>query len=194
MSKNVIVAGDPPVRYDPQIDRLPDRVLRLELLMDNLATKKDLADVEGRLDSKIESTRADFNKAFGELDAKVERRFGQMATKIEANKTEIEKVRADVEKVRTDVEKVRTDVEKVRTDLEKGHKENRTWLLKSTLAIIGTVVAVGGYLGNKVPQTIYAPQESPPSSVNALPELEELRNLLLEIKQAREDEAPSPTN
>jgi len=87
MSKEMSFAGQPPDGYDPRVDRLPDRVLRLETRMDNLtdnfATKEDLSEVYRKLDSKLEATRADFNKAFGEMDTKFEKRFGEMDTKFE---------------------------------------------------------------------------------------------------------------
>jgi len=91
------VAAGMPIRHnEPQIDRLPDRVSRLEWAMQHVATKEDIADIRsdinkalGEQDAKFEKRfgeqNANFEKRFGEMDAKMEKGFGDLRTEIKAS-------------------------------------------------------------------------------------------------------------
>jgi len=128
-----------------------------------LATKDDLRKVEGAL-------RAEIKEEVGKLDSK------------------IEKVRTEVETVRTEVETVRTEVETVRTELQKEQKENRAWLLRSTVSVIGVMIAIATFFGLRETQVAYVqqpvPQQSIAPSVDTISALNELREIVMELKQA----------
>jgi len=140
MSKEMTFAEQPPDGYDPRVDRLPDRVLRLETRMDNLtdnfATKEDLSEIYHKLDNKLEATRADFNKAFGDMDAKFEKRFGDMDAKFEKRFGEVE-----------------TKIEATKTEIMKATNTQFRW----TIGIVGTLVVgmFGGMAG-----VVYSTQNS----------------------------------
>jgi len=80
------VAAGMPVRHnEPQIDRLPDRVSRLEWAMQHVATKEDIADLRADINKAFGEQDAKFEKRFGEMDAKMEKGFGELRTEIKAS-------------------------------------------------------------------------------------------------------------
>jgi len=95
-----------------------------------IETEHRMTDVEAILPTLV--TKAEFNKAIGEI------------------RTDNERFRADVNKaigdIRTDNEKFRADVNKaiadMRVDFEKGQKDNRVWMLGTVIGLVAGFGAV----------------------------------------------------
>ena len=55
-----------------------------------LATKADIARLEGKIDTGIAATKVDFEKRFGDMEVRFEKRFGDMEVRFEKRFSDLE--------------------------------------------------------------------------------------------------------
>jgi len=151
------------------VSQLDRRLTKLEThvnsTMPHLPTKDDL---NKALNQAVDGLRSEIKEEVGKLDKK------------------IGAVRAEVENARTENREANTKM------LEK-QSESVKWLLMTTITLIGVIVGAASYFSGKETQVVYAsppvPQQSAEISVNIISELNELRSLVMDIKQATETKA-----
>ncbi|MBA2591296.1 MAG: CCDC90 family protein [Pseudomonadota bacterium] len=117
-------------------------IAEAELIEDNLATKRDLKDLEGVLQRHLAQIEADLKREIKALDAKVEQIHAGLTRDIKDLDAKVEQIRAEIKR---DIEELRADLKRDLKDLEtKVFREMKDLEYRMTIKL-GTlmVVAIG---------------------------------------------------